>query len=169
MRHLALGIVLLWPLVIAPAAGAQDTPPGRMDDQMRAEVEQRFAERVRAELQLTDEQATRVRATAKDYGARRKELRDRERAVRGALADQLRPGIAAIDDSVARLTDDLVDLRVNYMESYRRELKDLSTFLTPVQRARLIILREQLVRAARAARDNQLRQQARERVNRPRR
>jgi hypothetical protein len=168
MRHLALGILLLWPLMVAPVQ-AQDTQPGRLDERMRAEVEQRFAERVRTELQLTDEQATRVRATAKDYGARRKELRSRERALRAALADQLRPGIAAIDDSVARLTDDLVDLRVDYMQSYRSELKDLGTFLTPVQRARLIILREQLVRAAHAARDNQSRLQARQRINRPRR
>lgn len=167
MRRLVRGIVVLWPLAVAPV-WAQDTQPGRLDERMRAEVEQRFAERVRAELQLTDEQATRLRATAKDYGTRRKELRDRERALRGALADQLRPGIAAIDDSVARLTDDLVDLRVDYMESYRKELKELSAFLTPVQRARLIILRERLVRAARAARDNQSRLRARDRVNRPR-
>src|SRR5262245_37015756 len=127
MRHLALGLVLLWPLSAAPAR-AQDTTPPRLDERMRAEVERRFAERVRSELQLTDEQATRVQATAKDYGACRKELRDRERALRAALADQLRPGIAAIDDSVAHLTDDLVDLRVDYMETYRKELKELSTF-----------------------------------------
>lgn len=151
MRRFVLGVVALWPLLGTPAQAQQDQP-GRLDERLRAEVEARFAERVQKELQLTDQQAARVRSTAKEYGARRETLRDRERALRGALADQLRPGIAAIDDSVARLTDDLVELRVKYMQTYRQELKELSTFLTPVQRARLIIMREQLIRTVRAAR-----------------
>ena len=45
---------------------------------------------------------------------------------------------------MARLTRDLLDLRVQYAESWRDEMKQLS-FLTPVQRARLLLMRERLL------------------------
>jgi hypothetical protein len=68
----------------------------------------------------------------------------RERALTGALDEQLRAGEQADQDSVVRLTRDLLDLRVKYEESYRDEMKKLS-FLTPVQRARLMVMRDRLI------------------------
>ena len=119
---------------------------------MRAQIERRFTERVREELHLTDDQAARLRTTTQEYAKRRQDLRQRERTLRQALADQLRPGIAADDDSVARLTDELVGLRLHYVENLRDEFKDLSGFLAPVQRARFLVMRERLFRAMREAR-----------------
>ena len=55
----------------------------------------------------------------------------------------------AAPDSVARLTDDLMALRVRYAESFRQEQAELSKYLDPVQRARLTLLRERLVSRAR--------------------
>jgi capsule polysaccharide export protein KpsE/RkpR len=124
-----------------------------MDHPMREQVQQRFAERVKEELKLTGDQASRLRTTTESFAGQRQELRTREHALRKALADQLRPGIAANNDSVAKLTEQLVDLRVRYAETFRGELKDLSGFLTPVQRARLFSMRERLFRAADQGRD----------------
>jgi hypothetical protein len=80
-----------------------------------------------------------------------------ERKLRQALAAELRPGVAANKDNVARLTDQLLDNKVRYVESYRAEVRELSTFLDPVQRAQFLILRERLldrVRDAQAARED---------------
>ena len=52
-------------------------------------------------------------------------------------------------DSVARLTDELMALRVRYAESFRQEQAELATYLDPVQRARLTLLRDRLVNRAR--------------------
>ncbi len=132
-------------LLLAAAAGplrAQEGTPHRRE--LRDRIEHRFAERVRAELALTDEQAAKLRAVAQENGARRRELRRRERALTGALDDQLRAGGSVDQDSVARLTRELLDLRVEYAESWRAEMGKLS-FLTPVQRARLMVMRDRLL------------------------
>lgn len=163
MRHVWLGMLILVPALAAPAQ-SQDRPQGppdsmqgrpgsRMSEPMRERVERRFAERVRQELKLTDDQATRLKATAEQYATKRREIRTREHDVRRALTSQLQPGIAADNDSIAHLTDDLVGLRLRYVENFRDELQDLSKFLTPVQRARLVIMRERLFRAADRARE----------------
>ena len=64
------------------------------------------------------------------------------------MADQLRPGIAATPDSVARLTDELVDLRVRYAESFKAEQRELAQYLDPVQRAKITLLRDRLANRA---------------------
>ncbi|HEX2218203.1 MAG TPA: hypothetical protein VHG35_05325, partial [Gemmatimonadales bacterium] len=43
-----------------------------------------------------------------------------------------------------RLTRELLQLRVEYAESWRREMGELD-FLSPVQRARLMVMRERLL------------------------
>jgi hypothetical protein len=131
----------------APALAAQrDTTPRAPREEMRRRLDERFAARVREELKLTEEQSTRLRETATTFGTRRRELESRERDLRAALDDQLRPGVGADRDSVARLTNALVDLRVAYAQSFRDEHKEISTFLDPVQRARLYMMREKLMR-----------------------
>jgi Spy/CpxP family protein refolding chaperone len=112
---------------------------------LRERIERRFAERVKQELDLTDEQATRLKSVATEHGRHRKELRHRERDLRAALDSQIREGATANPDSVARMTKELLDLRVRYAESWREEMDQLSPFLTPVQRARLLVLRERLL------------------------
>jgi Spy/CpxP family protein refolding chaperone len=144
MRTLAL-----WVLLVAAAAGPlsaqdeRDTFP--RSKELRGRIEQRFAERVKEELALTDEQTSRLKAIATEYGGRRRELRHRERDLRSALDAQIRDGTTSDQDSVARLTRELLDLRVEYAESWREEMGKLSPFLTSVQRARLLVMRERLI------------------------
>jgi hypothetical protein len=137
----------LWSLMLAlipfGVAGAQraDTASVR-GDSLRHRIEQRFATRAQEELGLTDEQTAKLRATSQQFAARRGELRTRDKQLREALAAQLRPGIAANQDSVVKLTNAMLDLRMAEVQVSRDEVKEQSKYLNPVQRARLYVMRE---------------------------
>lgn len=154
MRTRVLALVMA-AAVLAGQARAQDSldlgPPEAMS--LRQQLEARFARRVREELGLNDEQASKLRDVAGTWFVKRRGLEADERALRRALAGQLRPGVAANSDSVARLTQRLLDLKVEYAETYRAENRELG-FLTPVQRAQFYVLRERLLDALAAAREN---------------
>jgi hypothetical protein len=70
------------------------------------------------------------------------------------LRAQLQPGVAANQDSVAKLTDAMVDLRLASAQSTRAEMKELSKFLNPVQRARLFVMRDRLRERVKEAREH---------------
>jgi len=135
--------------VPAPAAAQQPAPERPRLEELRRRVRERLAQRIQADLRLSDEQMSRLRVTVGTFGARRRELEARQLAIRTALAGQLRPGGAAAPDSVARLMDELADVRVRYAETYRAELDEMSGYLDPVQRARITLLRERLVERGR--------------------
>lgn len=150
-------VLLLFTLAaaLAPTLRAQDPGPARAQD-MRRQLEQRFLERMRTDLQLTAEQDTKVRAVLGNYATRRRTIEDEERRLRQALSTQLRPGIAANPDSVSLAVDGLTANRVSYAQLIQAEMKDLGGVLTPVQRGQLFLMREQLLMRA-----QELRQQAR--------
>ena len=151
MRGLVLCCLVVAAVAAPLAAQARhDTAAGPRE--MRGRIEQRFAERVKQELDLTDEQAARLKVIATEHGDRRRELRRRERELRSALDGQIGSGEAADHDSVGRLTRDLLDLRVRYAESWREEMRGME-FLTPVQRARLLVMRERLLQRVHEMRD----------------
>jgi hypothetical protein len=141
--HLMYSLVLLLTPFLPLAAQGTDSAAGRSDS-LRHRIEERFAARVQQELGLSNEQATRLRATSATYGARRRELRDQERRIKQALWQQLQPGVAANNDSVSRLTDAMIQLKLTSAQAARDEMNELSRYLNPVQRARLYVMREQL-------------------------
>ncbi len=143
MRWLLAGSLLLTTLTAPLDAQAPDTT--HRSSELRDRIEKRFAERVKTELRLTDAQAARLKVVATEHGSHRRDLRHRERDLRAALDAQIGDSTKADQDSVARVTKELLDLRVEYAESWRREMGELSSFLTPVQRARLLVLRERLL------------------------
>jgi periplasmic protein CpxP/Spy len=140
---LSLALVLM-PLHSAVAQQA-DTAGPRRADSLRQRIEERFASRVQTELGLTNEQTAKLKATSQAYSGRRRELRDRAGRVRESLAKQLQPGVAANQDSVAKLTDAMVDMKLASAQLSRDEMKDVSKYLTPVQRARLLVMRERFM------------------------
>lgn len=142
MPRLLLTLLLL--AAATPVLAQDSGPPAPERGRMRERIEHRFAERIRAELDLTEEQAARLKEVAKENGSHRRELRRRERTLDGAIDEQLRAGERADQDSVARLIRELLDLRVEYARSLREEMGKL-TFLTPVQRARLMVMRDRLL------------------------
>ncbi|HEX6104697.1 MAG TPA: Spy/CpxP family protein refolding chaperone [Gemmatimonadales bacterium] len=145
-RILMLAVVLTLGATTAAWPQHDTARPNR--EEMRRRLDERFTARVREELKLNDQQAERLRETANTFGGRRRELEGRERSLRTALESQLRPEVAADRDSVARLTDALVDIRGSYAQTFRDEHKEISKFLDPVQRAQLYMMRERLMRRA---------------------
>jgi hypothetical protein len=137
----------LWSLmlVLTPfgVAGAQraDTSSARRDS-LRHRIEERFAARAQQDLGLTTEQTTKLRATSQQFGNRRAELRTRGRQLREALRAQLQPGVAANQDSVAKLTNAMIELKTAEVQISRDEIKEQSKYLNPTQRARLYVMRE---------------------------
>lgn len=137
---------------------AQDADPAARALELRRQIEDRFTARVQEELRLTDAQAARMRDVVGGYFVKRRTLEAEERRGRQSLAGELRPGVAANKDSVARFTDQLLDVKVRYAQSYKDEVRDLSTFLDPIQVAQFLILRERLldrIRDAQEARGGQ--------------
>jgi hypothetical protein len=153
MRTL-LGMALVVMLVgLAVPVQAQEPAPGRPRlEELRRRVRERFTARIRAELNLTPDQMQRLRGTVGTYAGQRRELEASQRSLREALGGQLRPGVAANPDSVARLTDELMDVRVRYAESFRSEQRELARFLDPIQRAKITLLRDRLTNRARELR-----------------
>jgi len=111
-------------------------------DSLRHRIEERFASRAQEKLSLTDDQTAKLRATSRQFGVRRADIRGRGQRLRTALASQLQPGVAANQDSVAKLTDAMIDLRLTEAQLSRDEIKEQSKYLNPVQRAQLYVMRE---------------------------
>ncbi len=146
-----LGVLML--VGTAQPLLAQDSThsPRMGSAEMRQRIEERFTERVKTDLGLTDEQTAKLKEVACGWYDQRRAMEGEERDLRQALQGQLRPGVAANSDSVSRIVNQLLDLKVKYAESYREENKQLG-FLTPVQRAQYYSLRERLLDALKQAR-----------------
>lgn len=130
-------------VLVAPRPAVAQQPDTRADT-LRQLIQERFARAVQEQLGLTGDQASRLRETTTTWFARRRNLELEERDLKRALAGQLRPGIAADQDSVDHLLNRLLDVKVRQVETYRDEMKDLG-FLTPVQRAQFFAMRERLM------------------------
>ena len=136
-------------LVAQGAARAQDTVPDPVRAEwLRRQIEERFGARVKEELGLTDDQASRLKISLAGIAARRRGMEQDERRLRQALAAQLRPGIAANQDSVAKLVDALTNHRVAYAQTFQDEMREISTILKPVQRGQYLMLRDRLMQRA---------------------
>lgn len=146
MRH-----VLMWLIAgcgLASPGTAQEPP--RVPDSarvevLRREVERRFGERVRMELALSDRQMVQLREHQGTFMRQRRELLLRQRDLRMALQQQMRPGVAADADSVGRLNDALRENRGRIFALEQDEEAKLSEFLTPVQVAQYRQLRERFI------------------------
>ena len=132
-----------------PGLAQQGARPGVQRAQVIQAIERRFWARVVEDLGLSDEQADRLRTTVREYSLRRRDLERREGELKQALARQLRPGVAADQDSVAKLTDAFLELRVAYAQSFRDEHREVGGYLDPVQQAQLLVVRERLMQRIR--------------------
>jgi hypothetical protein len=143
MRRIAL--LVLGGSLMTGAVHGQIEEDSRRGDSLRGIIQERFARQVQEQLGLNQDQSEKLRVTVTTWFARRRNLELQERRLRAALAGQMRPGVPADQDSVARVTDALLELKVAQVQTYRDELRDMS-YLTPVQRAQFFILRDRLLR-----------------------
>jgi hypothetical protein len=140
-KLLAIGCAVL----LAPGIAAQQRDTAEAG-RLRAQIEQRFTERVQQELKLTADQTTKLRATHERFGTRRRTLMQQQMERRRALDGQMQPGVAANSDSVRKLMDGLRAGRMEMVKLEQDEDQEMSSFLTPVQRARYHQMREHLMR-----------------------
>jgi hypothetical protein len=174
VKNIALTLLVIAPIAaLPPVARAQqppapqsaDTPPpmrpGMMGDTGRAwmvqRVERRFGQMVQQELQLTEPQMEQLRGAMRAHQERRRELGQRQQAVNQAIRFQMRPGIAADRDSLARLLDAQTHLRVEHVQQEEQLERDLG-FLTPVQRARFMQMMRTFEQRIQEIRMRQMRQ-----------
>lgn len=129
-------LVMALVLGAAGSAAAQAGPPA---DRLREQVVQRFMENYRVQAGLSDDQYGRLQSTLRRSWDARRALQERERDLLRGLEGQMRPGISADADSVTRLLDALTEVQGDRAELARREQAEFAAFLTPVQRAQLVI------------------------------
>jgi hypothetical protein len=128
---LAIGLVAL-----SSAARAQEGPG---PERLRAQVVQRFLENYRMQAGLTDEQHGKVQTIVRSSFERRRAIQERERDIVQRLEGQMRPGVAANQDSVTALLDRLLQIQSERVEQARAEQRECAQFLTPVQRAQFVL------------------------------
>jgi Spy/CpxP family protein refolding chaperone len=134
-----IGVVGL--LVLAAPVAAQ-TPGDRPSDragELRQQVMHRFMTQVRTNTGMDDEQFARFEQLTRDSFDARQQQRQREREIWQALEREMRPGVAADSSVVADLLDELIALGEAKVEQARREQAEYAAFLTPVQRAQVVM------------------------------
>jgi len=141
LRMLAL---LLVPSVLLGQEVRPDMDTVRAE-RLRRQIEQRFSTYVRTELDLSDEQMSQLHATNEKYFTQRRDLALRQRDLRRALQQQMRPGVAADPDSVGQLNAALRQNRARLFELEQAQEQEMSAYLTPVQMARYRMLRERFM------------------------
>ncbi len=149
MRNTGLILIAMLAGAVPLRAQQDGTEPGVL----RQQIADRFAARVQEELGLTDQQASRMRDVVGGYAVKRRNMEAEERRLRQALAGELRPGVAANKENVSRLTNELLDGKIRYTQSYKDEVRDLAVFLDPVQVAQFLVLRERLLDRIRAVQE----------------
>jgi len=131
---------IAWLLVLAPSLLAAQTPSdtggAARDGRQRREAW------VGRALGLSADQAAKLEATRARFAPQRRALMARRRAIFEGFRGQLQPGIAANADSVRKLLDARDQNRGAFAQLQRDEEKEIAGYLSPVQRARLDLLRE---------------------------
>lgn len=146
-----ISLIALAGFLSAPAsADAQSGQPSRdsVVEQRRValerQVRQRIAVMVKERLQLTDAQAQQLQETESRFALRRRDLMQREQRLRRDLRGQLAPAVAADQQRVASLLDQILAVHRERVAATEQEQRDLARFLTPVQRAKYLGLQSQL-------------------------
>lgn len=133
MRSVTGALMLL--VVLCSTALAQQSERQRL----RQQILTRFMQNYRSQAGLTDEQFERFRETTIESMRRRSAVQQRERTFWQALEAQMRPGVAANQDSVTALIDSLVATQRELGEIAVRDRQTYAEFLSPVQQAQLLL------------------------------
>lgn len=154
-RQLGFAALVL-AVVSAPAVvEAQGPPQGRADrsasprtdGQSRAieqQLQRRIGQIMKERLALTDAQLTQLEAVTMKLERERRAVRGEEWRIRTALRAQLLSGDSASNDVVGELLDRMPRVERRRIELMETEQRELSAFLTPVQRARYMALQDEI-------------------------
>jgi len=129
----------------APRQGvARANGRGNAQQPLVRELRQRFNGVVQKQLNLSDEDARHLERLDRQFEQQRVQLRRDEKEARVGLQAALADSANVDQAKVSQYMDQLTRAQRRRAEILEAEQKELSTFLTPVQRAKLQGLREQL-------------------------
>jgi len=129
-----------------PARGQR--PPADTAARNRAQLEQQVRQRLgnalRQQLALSDEQMRKIQETNQKYEPKRRLLNEQERDIRMSLRDELIGGDSSRQGQVNDLMDRMLKVQQQRLDLLEQEQKDLSGFLTPMQRAQYFGMEERV-------------------------
>ncbi len=169
MKHTCGLLVILLAVSGLRAQTPADTGDDAEVQQLQQRIRERWNERVRQDLNLSDDQAARLQTTEGRFLERRRALARDQRAVGDALRAQLQPGVAANSDSVRKLMDARDHNRATLAQLDGDEDREIAGYSSPVQHARYQAMREQLRRRIQEIREQRRGMAPRRRLLRPRR
>ena len=126
----------------AQGATPQDSTPQRQE--LAKRIRAQWQKVVRDRLGLNDVQMRQLQETTRHFNAQRQTLNQEERAIRSAMRDQVVGTVPVDDKHLAAMIDTVLDLQRQRLELTRNEQRELSLFLTPLQRVKYLALQEQL-------------------------
>ena len=166
----ALGTMTALPALAQDASAVAPARQAQAPNARRLELEQQLRERtgevVKRQLNLSDEQMTRLQATNRDFEQQRTSLMVRERETRQALRAQLLSGDSANQTRVGQLLDQSIQLQRQRLELLQNEQRELGKFLTPVQRAKYFGIQTEVRKRAQQLQSAQMQQRRRMNVMR---
>jgi periplasmic protein CpxP/Spy len=159
IRNLILSTLVAM-LVATGVASAQEQQQKAPLNPRREMLEQRLRERtgevVKQRLQLNDDQMRKLQASNKQFEVQRTGLLTRERDLRRELRQQIMAGDKANQNRVAELLDQTFVLERQRLDLVQSEQRELAKFLTPVQRAKLFGLQNELRRRTQELKNRQM-------------
>jgi periplasmic protein CpxP/Spy len=155
IRNVLVAAVFAAPLAspLAAQQAVSGNAPPMARDSLESRVRLRMAQIVKTQLGLTDRQVRQLMLTNRRFEAQRVALFQEEREVRNALRDEIESRDTTRQAQVGELLDRMLQLQRDRLALLESEQKELSTFLTPVQRAKYFGLEEQIRRRMMEMRD----------------
>jgi len=130
-------------LVVLPVPLSAQQPNREV---LQRQILTRLIENYRVQAGLTEEQTMQFRQTFQRQFQERRAIEIRERGLFQALEGQLRPGVAADQDSIVALLNALSQARQEQVDLVARYQAEYATFLTPIQQGQLVLLAERFQR-----------------------
>lgn len=124
--------------------GVQADSAGGNRAMLEDQVRQRFAQVLKNQLGVSDQQLARVLDISTRHSVRRRELLQEERVVRMSLRREVNAGDSTRQTQVAGLLDRMLTAQRQRIEVLEQEQRELAGVLTPMQRASYFGLEEQI-------------------------
>jgi len=143
------------------SAPARNGPPAQAGAGLERQFRERLAEVVRRRLNLDDEQMRQLGQVNSRFERERMMLLRDERQVRQSLRAEVLAGDSANQSRVSDLLDQALRIQQRRLDLTAQEQRDLSAFMTPVQRAKYFAIQDELRRRMEELRQNRQERQRR--------
>ncbi len=141
-------LILAFPLAAQRGRGGAGMGGGLRPAQVmvRERIVQILMNQAQNTLALTGDQLPKLQQVVSDWAQQQLLLEQEERLMRDALDAQMRPGVAAIVDSLPKLVYGISANRVRQAQKLDEETRQLGTVLSPLQLAQFQLIQERLLK-----------------------